>query len=126
METTAAQDITYDTMPTSDNLVEQLAPFIGKYETALIPANAFNDEGATEEEIDLVMRAVLEANIAKRDEQIGHFEKLQELFEEALLCAKVPFGHAADGKPVQPTRSISVREFIDRNDEGEEDEEPTA
>jgi hypothetical protein len=50
---------------------------------------------------------------AKRDEQIGHMEALQDLFKEALHCARLPFGIDQDGTPIQAEVVHSVGELAD-------------
>ncbi|MBA3482310.1 MAG: hypothetical protein H0T51_10890 [Pirellulales bacterium] len=40
---------------------------------------------------------------------------MQDLFEEALTCAKLPFGFTPDGDPVQPQRLYKVREGLDQS-----------
>lgn len=96
----------------SPALVEQFVAFHRKYETALLPSGALDGEGATAEEVAAVMKAMLQANIKKRDEQLGHLEALQELFDEALLCAKIPFADSPGGGVIQPLRTVKVREFF--------------
>jgi hypothetical protein len=98
----------------SPALVEQVREYLKKYETQLISVDVINGENATQDEIDIVVEASLGAGKQKRDEQIGHLEALQELFDEALTCAKVPFGVLSDGSLCQPTRVTHVREWIDR------------
>lgn len=93
--------------------IEQFIKYQSQYESALIEANAFNDENATMAETTEVIRAVMEKNKERRDEQIGHLEALQELFDEALACAKLPFGFDRDGNRIQPCVVRNVRELID-------------
>ena len=76
-------------------------------------ANAIDGEGVSEAEANGIMKLVLTRNAEKRDEQIGHLEALQELFDEALACAKQPFGHSQDGDVAAPHRVFRVREIID-------------
>jgi hypothetical protein len=111
----SAGPMSFAEQPVSDNLVEQLRPYIKKYVSALVPSHAFNGEGATPEEIRQCQIAFTKMNIQQRDEQIGHLEALEELFDEAFACAKVPFGISANGKPIQPLKEYSVREWVDRN-----------
>lgn len=98
--------------PTSA-VTEEFSKYLTRYESALIAANVFNSENATDAERREVMQVVLEKNIARREEQIGHLEALQELFEEALNCAKVPFGLDEQGNPVQPYVVHKVRKIVD-------------
>jgi hypothetical protein len=97
---------------TSPNLIEQFKKYHAKYETALLFADAIDNRGATEAETRDVAVAMLNAATERRDEQIGHMEALQELFDEAVMCARTPFGVSADGNAVQPIRSWPVREII--------------
>ena len=46
--------------------------------------------------------------------QIGHLEALQDLFAEALRCARHPFGIDKDGNPMQPQVVYSVRDLADQ------------
>lgn len=98
---------------TSPALVEQFCKYHAKYQTQLILDHGIDGENATQAEIDIVTEAALGALTQKRDEQIGHLEALQELFDEALMCVKVPFGVSADGRVFGPRHVISVREWID-------------
>jgi len=98
----------------SPALEEQLGKYVKKYETRLICMDVTNGENATQDEIDIVVEATLGAGKIKRDEQIGHLEALQELFDEVLMCAKVPFGVLSDGSLCRPTRVTQVREAIDQ------------
>lgn len=106
----AARKAADETVPA---LVEQFAKYQRRYQTALIPATAIDGAGASEEEIRAFTTVALQKNIERRDEQIRHLEALQELFDEALLCAKVPYGFDKDGKPIQPVREFKVREVVD-------------
>jgi hypothetical protein len=102
------------TEETSQKLVQQFAAFQKKYQTALLPSNVIDGKNATEAESKGVMTAVLRGMSAKRDEQIGHLEALQDLFKEALHCARLPFGFDKDGNPIQAHVVHSVRELADQ------------
>lgn len=98
----------------SEKLVKQLQPYHEKYEAALIAANVVDGNKASEAEAKGVMKAILMGMQAKRDEQIGHLEALQDLFKEALHCARLPFGVDKDGTPIQAQVVHSVRELADQ------------
>ena len=98
----------------SPSLVKQLQDFHKKYETQPIFGHAINGENATQDEINDVTEAYLEAMTQHRDEQIGHLEALQELFEESMTCLKLPFGISKEGHFCSPTRVLKVREWIDQ------------
>jgi len=97
----------------SPALVEQIGKYVGKYQTQLVRHDVINGENATQSEIATVAEAFLRAAVQKRDEQVGHLEALQELFDEALMCAKAPFGVLADGRICRTIHQIHVRECID-------------
>jgi hypothetical protein len=101
----------------SPALVEQLHKYGKKYQTQLTFADVIDRENATQTEINIVTEAFLGAATQKRDEQLGHLEALQELFDEALMCAKVPFGALSDGNVCRPTRVFCVREWIDQQNQ---------
>lgn len=82
-------------------IIEQLSEFYKKYQTALVPSNVLDGRGSTKEEFAACMRQFLKENIQQRDAQIGRLEALEELFDAALLAAKVPFGITRDGKFVE-------------------------
>ncbi len=98
---------------TDPALAEQFNKYLAKYQAQLIFDHVIDGENATQAEIDIVTEAALGALTQKRDEQIGHLEALQELFDEALMCAKVPFGVLTDGSVFGPKHAIRVREWID-------------
>ena len=104
-------------MKVTEDVSEQLAmKFVSyqqKYQAALLVSNVIDGNNATEEESKGVMTAVLRGMLARRDEQIGHMEALQDLFKEALHRAKLPFGIAKDGTPIQAQVVHSVREMAD-------------
>lgn len=106
----------------SERIVDQFMAFQAKYASTLLAANAVDGTNATEEEAREFSRAFLERNIQRRDEEIGHLEALQELFDEALLCAKMPFGVSKDGHPVGPQRVHRVRPESDEDDLPDYDE----
>ena len=97
----------------SPKLVEQLRPFQKKYLSALITCNVIDRTNAREAEAKVVITVLIKQLLARRDEQIGHLEALRELFEEALNCAKMPFGLDQNGHLVQPLVVHSVREIAD-------------
>lgn len=99
--------------PTSRELVEQIGEYMAKYETTLLYADAMDKRNVTREELRAAQMAILEIQIKLRDDQIGHMEALQELFDEALLCAKSPFEVNADGTEVRPTHVWNASEIID-------------
>lgn len=98
----------------SENLVKQFLTFQEKYQSALLVANVVDGNNATEAESKGIMTAILKGTQAKRDQQIGHLEALQDLFKEALHCARLPFGVDEDGNPIHPQIVHSVRELADR------------
>jgi hypothetical protein len=99
--------------PTSPKLLEQLGEYMAKYETTLLFADAMDGRNATREELRAAQTASLEMQAKLRDEQIGHMEALQELFDEAILCARTPFEVYADGSEDRPMKFWPVREMID-------------
>ncbi len=101
----------------SESLCEQLAKYFKKYATALIALNWFDCKDATEDEELNATVVVLRLNIERRDEQILHMEALQSLFDEALLCAKLPCGQDANGEHLEPMVVHSVRDMFDRMNE---------
>lgn len=88
----------------SESIFNEMSVFQRKYATALVVSNVVNGEDATESDVKEFTKEMLQANIERRDIQIGHLEALQDLFEEALMCARVPFGIDRDGNPVGPQR----------------------
>lgn len=98
----------------SEKLVKQLQPYQEKYQAALIAANVVDGTSASETESKGVMTAILMGMQAKRDEQLGHLEALQDLFKEALHCARLPFGIDKEGNPIQAQVVHSVRELADQ------------
>ena len=104
---------------------ERLEIYQEKYQSALIAVNEIDKEGATEEEVKEVVKTIIQGNANRRDEQIGHLEALKDLFEEALLCARVPFGVTEDGEVLQPAQTWKVTDFLEEGpeespEEGEE------
>ena len=97
----------------SENLVRQFTEFQKKYQSALIPTTVFDRENASPAESKDVAVAVVTAIRRKRDEQIGHLEALTDLFEEALRCARQPFGVDDKGNPIEAQRVYKVRELLD-------------
>jgi hypothetical protein len=97
----------------SEKLVTQLQPYHKKYHSALVRADVIDGRNASETESKEVMTAVLRGMQPKRDEQIGHLEALQELFNEAMYCARLPCGVTQDGNLIQPRVVHSVRELVD-------------
>lgn len=97
----------------SENLVRQFTEFQKKYQSALIPTTVFDRENASPAESKDVAVAVVTAIRRKRDEQIGHLEALTDLFEEALRCARLPFGVDDKGNPIEAQRVYKVRELLD-------------
>jgi hypothetical protein len=97
----------------SPDLVEQLAKYHAKYCSALLPASAFGGEDCTVEEQYLVEAVFCKRTTIKRQKQIEHLEALQDLFDEALQCAKMPFGKSSDGDVKMPTNYYNVREIYD-------------
>ena len=104
----------------SPALVQQLQKYLKKYTTQLIFTDEIDPEGATQTEINEVTAAYLQVLTERRDQQIGHLEALQELFDESLMCAKLPLGMTSDGHFCSPTRVLNVRGWIDQY--GREDE----
>lgn len=98
---------------TSEKLVEQFRKYQERYETVLIAANSIDGANASPEEVREFTKTLLRKNIERRDEQIRHLESLQGLFEEALSCAKMPFGMGKDGQWIQAIREYKVREVVD-------------
>lgn len=98
----------------SPALVEQLQQYLRKYETQLIYGDAVDGENASQVEINEVTEAFIHEMTVFRDEQIGHLDALQELFDESLTCAKLPFGISRDGHFCSPNRVLKVREWIDQ------------
>jgi len=96
-----------------ENLGRQFAEFQEKYQTALIASNAFDGANASLAESKAVIMAIAPKIRRKRDERIGHLEALKDLFEEALRCAKLPFGVGEEGNPLEPQRVYKVREISD-------------
>jgi hypothetical protein len=94
-------------------VAEQFAKYQKKYAAALVPANRIDCTNASDDEVRAVVRQVIPEIIARREEQIGHLEALQSLFDEALKCARVAFAPDRNGNLVEPVRPISVREVID-------------
>src|SRR6185437_572032 len=97
----------------SEKLAMQFVAYQKKYQAVLLAANVIDGNNATEAESKGVMTAVLQGMQAKRDAQIGHMEALQDLFKEALHCARLPFGIDKDGTPIQAEVVHSVRELAD-------------
>ena len=118
-ETNDIEEITKREQPLTATTLEQFVKFQDKYQTALIAATGIDGKGATKDETRRVAKEVLTANCRRREEQIGHLEALQELIDQALMCAKVPFGFDAQGDSVQPTRSYKVRDILDGAESGE-------
>lgn len=100
---------------------EQFTHYLKKYECALISTNVIDDKGATSEEKDRFVKKLYQLNIARREEQIGHLEALAGLFDEALSCAKYPFGPTADGNMAMPHRVWRVARYKDSKDPNELD-----
>jgi hypothetical protein len=98
---------------TSQALVHQLAAYQAKHASTLLPAHAIDVEGATDEEVDAFFEIFLIRNIELRDADIGHLEALQNVIDEALLTAKLPFGSTQSGEVIQPQRVYRVREVVD-------------
>ncbi|MGE3408255.1 MAG: hypothetical protein AB7I37_15665 [Pirellulales bacterium] len=94
-------------------VIEEFDKFREQYDSALVVATVFGVENATDDESREVMQVLLGKNIARREEQIGHLEALQDLFDEALSCAKLPFGTDEQGNPVQPFVEHEVRKIVD-------------
>jgi hypothetical protein len=98
----------------SEKLVNQFVTYQKRYQTALIASNSVDGANATGAESKGVMAAVLQETLAQRDTQIGHLEALQDLFAEALHCARLPFVVDKDGNLIQATVVYSVREVADQ------------
>lgn len=96
-----------------ENLGRQFAEFQEKDQTALIASNAFDGANASLAESKAVIMAIAPKIRRKRDERIGHLEALQDLFEEALRRARLPFGFDEEGNPIQPQLVHNVREILD-------------
>ena len=97
----------------SNSLVQKLAPFKEKYQTVLLRADTLDGKNATESEVKGVMAAILKGMHDKRDEQIGHLEALQDLFVEALHCARLPFGVDKKGNAIYAQVVHNVRNLAD-------------
>jgi hypothetical protein len=94
-------------------LQEKLIKYLCEYPCFLIGATAIDGEDADEDEITNVTAALLKFNIKRRDEQIGHLERLRDLFDEALQCAEASSAVFAARKIPERERVISVRKIID-------------
>jgi len=101
-----------------EGIDEQLVHYVAKYETALIYASAFDFDGVPDELIPVITKKFMSSRIKQRDEQLGHLEALSDLFDEALQCAKLPFGKTEDGKLIQPMLKIKATDFLEFADEG--------
>jgi hypothetical protein len=77
-------------------------------------ASCIDTANASEAEAKQFAALIMKQMMETRDEQIGHLEALQELFEEALVCARTPFGSTPDGILVEPQRIFRVREIADQ------------
>lgn len=96
------------------SISEQFVKYMGKYASVLIAANGFDSKNATADECKRVLAMVLEWNVKRREEQARLLESLQSLFDEAFICAKVPYGpRKGDVNPVQPVQDWNVRRIID-------------
>jgi hypothetical protein len=107
----AAMKVTEEISP---KLVEQIAVYLLRYRSVLLPSDVAKAENASETEVRAVMTAVLEVKSAKRDEQIGHLEALRDLFAEALDSASLPVGLDPHGNLVHPQVVHDVRQLVDR------------
>lgn len=96
-----------------DAIIQQFMKYQAQYNSCLVAAQAIDGTNASDTEMRAATIAVLTKNLEKRDEQIGHLEALQELFDEALACAKLPFGIGQDGQLVQPQNVFPVRQMMD-------------
>ena len=98
---------------TSATGVEQLVKFHKHYASGLVFNNYIDGRNASEAETTEYVKEFLKVNIQRRDEQVGHLEALQKLFEEALQCAKMPFGVDQEGHYIMPQIVHQVREAIE-------------
>jgi hypothetical protein len=98
----------------SQKIVAQFVPYQQRYQSALIACNVIDRTNASDAEARAVTLAVAKAGLARRDEQIGHLEALKDLFDEALACARLPFGEDQHGRLVSPHVVHKVRELADR------------
>lgn len=94
-------------------LAGEFTKYIEKYASALIHVISIKRENETAAEALEARMLILKQRIELRDKQIGHLEALRDLFDEALLCAKLPFGMTKDGEAAQPMLEYSVREVLD-------------
>lgn len=104
-------------LPPAPRLIDQLAKYVGKYWSCLIHATAIDETGVDQEQATELVRQILEAKSQTRDEQIGHLEALQDLFSEALFCARLPFGKTCDGDFVQPTVVEKLSDLLEESAE---------
>jgi len=95
-------------------LDDQFIKIDSKYMTSLLPITTADVRNATESEVKEVMTAILEGEVKRKDEMIGHLEALQPLLADVFSCAKMPSGFDQHGNHVQPRRVYNIREIVDQ------------
>jgi hypothetical protein len=98
----------------SEKLENQFLTYQERYQSALIARHVIDGKDVPEAVYKAAIVAVAKGMLAKRDEQIGHMEALQDLFKEALYCATLPFGVDGEGNPIQPEIFHKAREMADQ------------
>lgn len=97
------------------SLVEKLRPYYQKYNAVPITSTEYDRTGCSDEEVKEGLAILVELLCRERDEQIGHLEALQPLFEEALKCIASPFGHGEHGEFIRPARLVHLAELLGKN-----------
>ena len=85
-----------------------------KYCCALLVTNAIDTKGATDEEITMFLKAHRTSQIEKCEKMMECLTALEPQLDEALLCAKFPFGPMAEGTMATPTNQIRVLDHIEK------------
>ncbi|MHC4538465.1 MAG: hypothetical protein ACYS74_01625 [Planctomycetota bacterium] len=97
-------------------LSEQLANCIRKRNTkALLYTNRVDNSGLTADQTQEAINVIREGLATEAQEALDAFDVLEEILEEALICASHPETPLA--------RSINLREFLRSMEEQEEQED---
>src|SRR5580765_86540 len=70
----------------SEEMVEELKPYLAKYKNGLLVANALGPGKVSDAERQRAMQILRSRTAKLREQQLSHLEALGSLFDEALTC----------------------------------------
>lgn len=97
----------------SEEMVEELKPYLAKYNTALLVSDVVGQGEVSEEERQRAIQILRSRTASTREQQLRHLEALKPLFAEALVCIEA-------GEGVFPVRQVEPEDILSEEERPED------